>query len=602
MVTQSTPQTINDVFSQAAERFKDRANLLNHKSAGQWVPLSTAEVWQSVRDLALGFHCIGVRPGDHIALLSENRLEWTLADLALLAIGAVVVPIYSTQAAAQVEYILRDSASRMILISTDEQLSRIKSVLTRVESLKRIILFDPALGDGPTVHHLFDVQARGSRAASDRAQLYDQLRAAVRPEHLATLIYTSGTTGEPKGVMLTHGNIASNVVATMEVLGTASTDTVLSFLPFAHSFERTVFYCYLHGGATIYYAESLDALPQNLREVRPTIMVGVPRLFEKMYERVNAKIATKPPLVRQSLAWAVGVGKRYAKAVANKDPVGPLLNVSYQVARTIGLSKIKANLGLDRTRCLLSGGAALSPEIAFFFLGLGIEIIQGYGLTETSPVVTTNTPSANKIGTVGKPVPGVEVKIADDGEILVRGPNVMRGYYNLPEATQDALSTGGWLRTGDIGHIDEEGYLVITDRKKDLIKTSGGKYVAPQLIEGLIIASPLVAQVFVTGNDRKFPAALIVPNFDPLIAYARSQGIHFREETELIENPRIVELYQAEVDRLSEGLSPYERVKKLALLPQGFTIDSGQLTPTMKLRRRVIETTYQEVIDRLYTD
>jgi long-chain acyl-CoA synthetase len=602
MATGPIPSTLTQILTLVTERSQGKPDLLNYKKLDRWVPVSTEEFSRLVRDLALGFYSIGIRPGDHVAILSENRIEWTLSDLALLAIGAADVPIYATQAAAQVEFILRDSASRMLMVSTGDQLRRVASAVSRVENVERVIHFDPISEAGPAMLSLPEVLAQGSRLAEEHPQLYDQLTAAVRPDDLATLIYTSGTTGEPKGVMLTHRNISSNVVAAMDVLGYEATDTVLSLLPLAHSFERMVFYCYLYCGLTVYYAESLDKVAQNMQEVQPTVVVGVPRLFEKMFEAISTMVAAQPRHRKKVFTWALDVGRRFAAARRDPHLVDPVLEIEYEAATTLVLSKIKRRLGLDRIRCLISGGAALSPEIATFFQGLGIEILQGYGLTETSPVVTVNPPTANRVGSAGKPIPGVEVRIAEDGEILVRGPNVMRGYHNRPLETQAAFAEDGWLSTGDLGHLDEDGYLWITDRKKDLIKTSGGKYVAPQLIEGRVIASPLIAQVFVTGNERKFPAALIVPNLDSLAAYARSEHIAFHDVTDLLANPTIVELYQSEVDRLTTDLSPHEKIKKVALLPQSFTIDSGEMTPTMKLRRRAIETAYKDVIDRLYMD
>ncbi len=594
------PTTLNELFAAALARYGSKSDVLNYRSEGRWNALSADALAERVRTLALGFYAEGVRQGDRVAILSENRLEWTLSDLALLALGAVDVPIHATQAPAQVAHILHDSGARLLLLSTGEQWQRVREAISRVESVEKIIAFE-AIADDRLLpfSQLFE---RGRQWAAHEPDLYDRLRRAVRATDLATLLYTSGTTGEPKGVMLTHGNITSNVMAAMRVLDYSEQDVVLSILPLSHSFERMAFYCYLHSGMSIYYAEAFDKVAENLREVRPTVLVGVPRLFEKMRERILAASLELPALRRRLLLWGLQTGERSQRAWRTVGTVSPWLRWQHQAAERLVLSRIRHQLGLDRIRSLISGGAALAPDVAYFFLGLGLEILQGYGLTETSPVVTVNPPGANKIGTVGRPIPGVEVKIADDGEILVRGPNVMLGYYNRPEETAAAFTEDGWLRTGDVGFLDADGYLVITDRKKDLIKTSGGKYVAPQALENRLAASPLIAQAVVVGEGRKFPAALIVPNFGALRRYAEERGIPFREERELCAHPAIQRLYEEEVERLMADVSPYERVRKIALLERELTIAQEELTPTLKVRRRVIAEKYRDVIERLYAE
>ncbi len=596
------PTTLNELFAQALERYGTRPDVLAYRSGGRWVTVSAQELADRVRALALGFYAQGVRPGDHVALLSENRLEWTLSDLALLALGAVDVPIHATQAPAQVAHILRDSGARMLLISTGEQWQRVRDVLVGTESLQKIIAFEP-IADADSrllpLSHLFEI---GRRETAREPDLYDRLRRAVRPTDLATLLYTSGTTGEPKGVMLTHGNITSNVTAAMRVLGYSTRDVVLSILPLSHSFERMAFYSYLYGGLSIYYAEALDKVAENLRDVRPTVLVGVPRLFEKMRERILATAFALPTMKRRLALWGIRTGEHFHRMQRGRGAVPPWRRGMYGIARRMVLLKIREQLGLDRARSLISGGAALSPDVAYFFLGLGLEILQGYGLTETSPVVTVNPPGANKIGTVGRPIPGVEVRIAEDGEILVRGPNVMRGYYNRPEETAAAFTEDGWLRTGDVGFLDEEGYLVITDRKKDLIKTSGGKYIAPQALENRLVASPLIAQAVVVGEGRKFPAALLVPNFDALRRYAEARGIPSDDVRALCAHPAIRRLYEEEVERAMADFSPYERVKKIALLERELTIAEGELTPTLKVRRRIVQEKYRDLIEQMYAE
>ncbi len=601
-MTSTEPTTLNELFALALERYGSRPDVLNYRSEGRWVAVSAETLAEWVRTLAFGFYAHGVRPRDHVALLSENRLEWTLSDLALLALGAVDVPIHATQAPAQVAHILRDSGARMLLLSTGEQWRRIRDVISSMESVEKIITFE-AIADAETrVLPFTQLFEAGRQWASHEPDLYDRLRRAVRPNDLATLLYTSGTTGDPKGVMLTHGNITSNVTAALRVLGYSSRDVVLSILPLSHSFERMAFYCYLHGGLSIYYAESFDKVAENLRDVRPTVLVGVPRLFEKMRERILMASLELPAPRRRLVRWGLRTGERYHRVQRTMGIVPTRLRWSYELAERLVLSRIREQIGLDRARSLISGGAALAPDIAYFFLGLGLEILQGYGLTETSPVVTVNPPGANKIGTVGRPIPGVEVRIADDGEILVRGPNVMLGYYHRPEETAAAFTADGWLRTGDVGALDADGYLVITDRKKDLLKTSGGKYVAPQALENRLVASPLIAQAVVVGDQRKFPVALIVPNFDALRRYAEERGISVPDARQLCAHPAIQRLYEEEVKRLMADFSPYEQVKKIALLERELTIADGELTPTLKVRRRIIEEKYHDVIERLYAE
>jgi len=592
------PTTLNELFAEALARYGSRADVLHSRREGRWVALSADALADRVRTLAVGFYAEGIRPGDRVALLSENRPEWTLSDLALLALGAVDVPIHATQAPTQVAHILRDSGARMLVISTGEQWRRVREVVARVESVEKVIAFE-AIADERLLpfSRLLEMGRQGMAREPD---LYDRLRRAVRPTDLATVLYTSGTTGDPKGVMLTHGNITSNVLAALRVLGYSARDVVLSILPLSHSFERMAFYCYLYSGMSIYYAESIEKVAENLRDVRPTVLVGVPRLFEKMRERIWEASLALPMVRRRLVLWGLRVGQRYQRARRTTGAASLWLRGQHRVAERLVLSRIRRQLGLDRIRSLISGGAALAPDVAYFFLGLGLEILQGYGLTETSPVVTVNPPGANKIGTVGRPIPGVEVRIADDGEILVRGPNVMLGYYNRPDETAAAFTEDGWLRTGDVGALDAEGYLTITDRKKDLIKTSGGKYVAPQALEDRLTTSPWIAQAVVVGDERKFPVALIVPDFRALRRHAEERGIPFQDERQLCAHPEIRRLYEEEVERLMADFSPYERVKKIALLERELTIAEQELTPTLKVRRRYIAEKYRDVIEQLY--
>jgi long-chain acyl-CoA synthetase len=595
------PITINQLVAQAINNYRHKADWLNHKVDGQWQPISAHELAERVRNVALGLYDLGLRPGDRLAILSENRPEWNLADLGALALGAVDAPIYATQAPSQVEYILRDSGARLLFISTQAQLDRVRPAIDHSPDLERIVTFDLVSNDDENVLLFSEIEARGARLANQQPGLYDQLWQAVRPTDLATLIYTSGTTGEPKGVMLTHWNIASNVLTVSSVLNYADQDITLSFLPFSHVFERTAFYGYLHQGVQVYYAESLDQVPQHLKDVRPTAVVSVPRVFEKIYERIRALARQASPLKRWLVEWSINVGRHYARRKAAKL-VPPLLAMQYKIAYKLVLSQWRPRIGLDRLRCVICGGAPLAPDLAYIFSSAGIEILQGYGLSETSPGATLNPPDANKIGTAGKPLPGVEIKFADDGEILLRGPNVMQGYYHREDDNRQVFTEDGWLKTGDVGHLDEDGYLVITDRKKDLIKTSGGKYVAPQLIEGRLKLNPYVAEAVVIGNGRKFPSALIVPNLELIAKFAQEQQIAYQQARELLEHPRVVGLFHHIIEESTADLSRHEKIKKFVLLPEPFSVGGGELTPTMKVRRRVVEQRYEQVIETLYKE
>jgi long-chain acyl-CoA synthetase len=447
-----------------------------------------------------------------------------------------------------------------------------------------------------------DLLARGRAADREQPNLYETLADGVGPESLATLIYTSGTTGDPKGVMLTHANLVSNALANFQSSDLKEREVALTFLPFSHVLERTVIYMYLYAGVSIFYAENVDAVARDLVEVRPHFMTSVPRLFEKILARAIEKAEEKGPRQAAIARWAMEVGKQWARARSEGRNTGLFLNLKHKIADALVYSKLRQALG-GRIRALVSGGAPLAPELSQFFYGAGLPIYQGYGLTESSPVITCNTPQANRLGSVGKPVMKVSVRIAEDGEILASGPNIMRGYYNRPAETEAALETDAegrvWLRTGDVGYVDSDGFLFITDRKKDLLKTSGGKYIAPQPIESAIKRSPYVNQVVVIGDGRKFPAALIVPQMDAVRAYARRQGIA-AEESELTRRAEIIGLIEKEVETHTTDLSQYEKIKAVLLLPRELTVESGELTPTLKVKRRVVVEKHKERIDQLY--
>ena len=594
------PATIVEVFRRAMT-LHPRPDALNYKRDGEWRSISSDDFARRVRHVALGLHALGLRRGDRAGILSESSPEWVITDLGCQFAGVVNVPIYPTLAPQQVCYIMEDSGSLLLFVQDRATHERVRGALADCAALSTVVVMTGEAGEGDGVLTLAELEARGAQIEADGAGVIEELSGAVGAEDLTTIIYTSGTTGEPKGVMLTHANVVSNLVDTSERLAFTPEDVVLSVLPLSHVFERGAMYMYLHHGAKVYFAESLERIGDNMREVRPTLVVAVPRLFEKIFARIKEKAAEGGRVKTALLMWAVGVGRRWAHAKVWGRPVSPALALQHAVAARLVFSKWREGTG-GRIRLFISGGAALPEELGLVFYGAGLPIVQGYGLTETSPVITVSAPDDNRIGTVGRPIPHVEVRIADDGEIESRGPNVMRGYYNQPEATREVFTEDGWFKTGDIGTLDAEGYLRITDRKKELFKTSGGKYVAPQPIEQRIKQSRFVNQVVLVGAGRKFAAALIVPDWEMLRSYAQHKGLDLKEPAEFCRHPRIIDLMQRQVDSVTEDLSRFERVKRVALLERELTVAGGELTPTLKVKRRVVDEKYRDVIDRLYAE
>jgi long-chain acyl-CoA synthetase len=596
-------KTLVDLFCYAVAR--DKNDLLNYKRDGQWQAISASELENLVRAATLGLYTLGVQAGDHVGLLSENRVEWTIADLAVLNCGAADVPIYATQAPKQVAYILNDAGVEVLFISNQQQYDRVRESIEGCPKLRTIISFDRIDGPGGKVTTFDQLLDSGRAIIQSQPHHYQNLWANVCPETLATLIYTSGTTGDPKGVMLTHGNLVSNALVNGKVSELSEGEVALSFLPFSHIFERTTIYMYLYTGVSIYYARSIDTMAEDLRHARPHFLTSVPRLFEKIFARAMEKAEEGGKLKAAIARWAVAAGKEWAETVNRNKQPGTILALKHRIADALVFSKWRAAMG-GRIRALVSGGAPLEPELALIFYGAGLTIYQGYGLTESSPTITANRPDANRIGSVGKAISGVMVKIAEDGEILCSGPNIMRGYFNRAAETSNALEKDAqgriWLHTGDIGYLDADGYLFITDRKKDLLKTSGGKYIAPQPIENAIKRSRYVNQVVVIGDQRKFPAALIVPQMDVLRSYAAKTGISFNGSSELLKNPRIISLMENEVDQCTNDLSNYEKIKAVLLLESEMTIESGELTPTLKVKRRVVTEKNKKLIDQLYAE
>ncbi|MEP6569754.1 MAG: long-chain fatty acid--CoA ligase [Acidobacteriota bacterium] len=597
---ENEPKTLVEVFEHVA-RAHPRSDTLNYKHDGRWVSISAVEMLERVRHIAAGLYALGVRRGDRVAILSESRPEWVLADAACMFATAIDVPIYPTLTAPQVRYILNDSGARVLVIQDEEKYQQVCAAIAECRAIEQVVFIEKPSGDGPPGISLVELEKRGRALAKTQPDLINNIAHQVKPDDLATIIYTSGTTGEPKGVMLTHANFVSNLIDSSSHLKFAKDDSTLSVLPLSHVFERMAMYMYLYHGMATYFAESIDTIGPNLREVRPTILVGVPRIFEKIFGRVKEKTAEKGRINVAILNWAVAVGKECARLTTRHQVIPSFLELKRKLADQLIFSKMRNALG-GRIRLLVSGGAALPEELALLYIGAGLPIVQGYGLTETSPVITAGMMEDNRVGTVGKTIRNVEVRIAGDGEIETRGPNVMRGYYNKPEETRAVFTADGWFRTGDIGSVDEDGFLHITDRKKELFKTSGGKYIAPQPIEQLIKGSLFVNQVVLVGNGRKFPAALVVPDWERVESYAQLKGIQAKDHTELCKHPRIIDLFERQIAGLTTDLAKYERVKKVALLENELTIDGGELTPTLKVKRRVVDEKYREVIDALYAD
>jgi long-chain acyl-CoA synthetase len=575
-----------------------KTKAFNYKVDGQWINIPAEAFVERVKNVALGLAALGIRPGDRIALLSENRPEWSIVDLAILSLGAINVPIYTTQAVDQIDYILADSGPRAIFVSNKRLYKHAKPVLSKRVLEHLILLDDEAAEEIENTIPLSHLEENGKHLAAERPDAFNAYLDAVRPDDLATIIYTSGTTGEPKGVMLTHNNFMSNVLAITGGLPINEKDTALSVLPLSHIFERAGFYVFIYNGLEVYYSASFDQVGENLREVSPTVMTAVPRLFEKVYHRIVKKGMSETGWKRKVFTRSLEVGQRYGELKDTRRFISPALRLKQSVASKLVFSKWRAGVG-GRLRYFVSGGAPLSPALSYSYLAAGIPILQGYGATETC-IVCANRPDNNHVGSVGIPFEGIELRIAEDGEILIKGPNVMRGYYGQPEATAAVLKDG-WFYTGDVGHMDKEGRLYITDRKKDLFKLSNGKYVAPQLIESLLKQSEFVGQVVVVGAGRKQPAALIVPEWESLTKALSETGAAFpKDRVELSKDPAAIKIVQKDIAALTSTLVDYERIRRVALLPNEFTIDSGELTPTLKVTRRVVDERFGDLIEELY--
>jgi long-chain acyl-CoA synthetase len=594
----ATPRTLTELFFGSMDRNGTRPVFLRVKRSGSWVDLSFAEVLSQVQAFSIGLHELGVNAGDRLAILSENRPEWAVTDFACLACRCADVPVYPTLPAHQIEYILRDSGAVAVCCSSVAQLGKILEIRGNLPALKTIIVFDEGAASGGAL--TFDAVLERGRAALARYPSWRADALAVKPDDLATLIYTSGTTGDPKGVMLTHGNITSDVVAGLQVLDLRGTDECLSFLPLSHIFERMAgHYCMTQMGAIINYATSIETVPLEMAELKPTVVCSVPRLYEKIYARVLESAMAGSPLKQKIFLWAKRIGEAWAELAIEGKPVPAGLGLQYRVAHQLVFTKLAARVG-GRLRFFVSGGAPLSADIARFFFAAGLPIMEGYGLTETSPVITVNGFGRARLGSVGKAMPGIEVKIAGDGEILTRGPNVMKGYYNKPEATAEAIDAEGWFHTGDIGELDADGFLRITDRKKDIIVTAGGKNIAPQPIENSVKSNPFVLNAVMIGDRHKYPIMLVVPNMEPLRKWAVTQGMGGKDDAALLGDIVVHNKLTGEIKKTLRDLAQFEMPKKFLIIDTDFTIERGELTPTLKVKRRVVEKLYQDRIEELY--
>ena len=592
------PGTLIGIFLETVARHRKSAQFMR-RIEGRWESIAAERALGEVERLAMGLSDLGIGPGDAVALLAETRYEWAVADLAILGLGAVTVPIYPTLMAPQCRFILENSEAKVAIVSNETQLRKIQGVAGTLPNLGVMIPIERVATDSPRVRGWDDVSRRGAEILARAPGAFRESAARIRPVDLATIIYTSGTTGEPKGVMLSHHNIVSNVDACLEIMELRPDDTTLSFLPLCHIFERMAgLYAMLTAGVTIAYAEDLEHVAQNAEEIRPTILTGVPRFYEKVYARVLERALAERPLRRAMFFWSLRGATAAARARLAQEPVPPLTRLHAAIADRLVGRKVRARVG-GRLRYCISGGAPLSAKVMEFFFAVGIPVVEGYGLTETSPVICLNRRGQEKPGSVGPPIPGTEVQIGDAGEILARGPGVMQGYFRNPAATQAAL-TDGWFHTGDIGRLDAEGYLFITDRLKDLLVTAGGKKIAPQPIEARLKANKLVTEAVVIGDRRPYAICLLVPNFANLEAEAASRGVAARGGDEWVQRPEIHALYQPLIDAVNADLAPFERIKSFALLPRDLTAEAGELTPTFKVRRRIVNEHFADLIDAVY--
>lgn len=594
-------KSIAGIFHNRAEKYQYEP-CVRYKKDGRYTAISWREMQRMVTNLGLGLISLGVKQDDIVTIFSENCWQWLVADLACLSIGSADAPIYATNSGEEAAYIINDSGSRFLFVSDQDHLNRILGVKSTLKGLKKIITFDPIeTGDKNILS--FDEVLRLGEEYKDK-KVFEERLLSIDPEGLATLIYTSGTTGPPKGVMLTHSNFTANIMqcyASHPIIG--HQDVALSLLPWSHSLGRTVsVYLMLHIGAVLNLAESFGTVMENMIEVRPTLMVSVPRLFEKIHSGIFSKVEKASPTKKKLFFWAVDVAMRAVDYKVQRKTMPWTLKAQYDLAEALVYAKLRQALGMDRIRIFINGGGALALDIDRFFNGIGINLHNGYGLTETSPVTNVNTFEVFEFGSVGPALADTQIKIADDGEILIKGPQVMKGYFNKPEDTKAAFTEDGWFLTGDIGRMDERGCLYITDRKKDIIITAGGKNVAPQNIENTLVTDPFIEQAVVIGEGRKYLSALIIPNYAELVSYAKNQGISFDSNEDLIKKPEIISFYDDKIKNLMKDYSRVEQIRRFTLLPREFSIETGELTPTLKMKRKIISQNYKDVIEAMYNE
>ncbi|MBI2340612.1 MAG: long-chain fatty acid--CoA ligase [Deltaproteobacteria bacterium] len=592
-------QNLLQIFSETAAR-QGGAPCFRYKEGGRWRTLNWNEVNQKIIDLAGGLVKLGVKKGDRVCIFSQTRTEWTLADMAILSVGAVTVPIYQSNLPDQAGYIIQNSEARLAFVEDAVQLKKINEVRPELPLLKQIILFDngTAAIREKGIYTLEEVLLLGN---GEGKAAFEEMKRSLHPDSEASFVYTSGTTGPPKGAVLTHGNFIAELEALEVIFDFEPHYESLLFLPLAHILARVVQFAQLQRGFIQVYAESIDKLLDNVQEVRPHLMASVPRIFEKIHTRVMQGVEASSKRRQKIFSWACAVGKQYSACLQAKKPVSLLLRLKWKTAYHLVFSKLHKKLG-GRIRFFITGGAPLPAEIGEFFESAGFAILEGYGLTETSAAITCNTLKERRIGTVGRPLKGVEIKIADDGEILTRGPVVFKGYYRQAEATSEALNTGGWFHTGDIGVFDDDGYLKITDRKKDIIVTAAGKNIAPQNIESLLKTDPLISQAMVHGDRRKYLSALITLDKNEIIRYAQNHSIPFQDYADLVKNKKIYGLLKQRIEEKNKHLAQYETIKKFAILENDFSIDTGELTPTLKVKRKFTSQKYREILDSLYQE
>lgn len=595
-------KTIPELYRFLTEEYgpKQDGYVIKRKVDGEYKGITYIELKEETDLFAFGLHSLGVKRNDCVALVSENRPEWVYSDFAILGLGGIDVPMFPSLTADSIEFILNNSESKGVIVSNKFQLNKIEKVLKNCKYLKFIIVFNED-DNNPEIKNLYtfkQVQEMGRKLMKEKPGMFNETMNSTKENDICTIIYTSGTTGEPKGVVLTHKNILSNVNSALETFPITKDDIFLSFLPLCHTFERTAgYYTAFSAGCTVYYAESIETVASNLIEAKPTIVTSVPRLFERIYSKIIKNVESQSVKKQKIFYWAIRIGMEYAK-LKKEGKVPPTLALKRRLAEKLVYQKLKEKTG-GRLRFFVSGGAALARELGEFFEAVGIIIIEGYGLTESSPVIAANRTDDYKFGTVGKPIPGVEVKIASDGEILARGPNIMQGYYKNKRETENTIKDG-WLYTGDIGVFDADGFLMITDRKKHLFKTSTGKYIAPTPIENTFLSSKYVDQFILIGDRRMFLSALIVPDFEAVREYADSHKIPYKNEQDLAKNDEIYKLLEKDLGKIQRKLANYERVRKFVLLDKPFSIESGEMTPSMKIKRKIIEEKYDYLIEQMY--